>query len=90
MARFGVIQDDMAAALGVTRAAVSRKLRGLRPITLEELAVFARVLGLTPADLLAPAPGNHPWHAETPDNTVAAGGSCGCARRDSNPQPSDP
>lgn len=42
---------DMAAALGTTRATMSRKLNGDTPFTVDELDRVAEVLGLTLTDL---------------------------------------
>jgi transcriptional regulator with XRE-family HTH domain len=54
MARYGLEQQALADALGVTRAAVSAKLLGKRRIYLDELGLIADALGIEPADLLTP------------------------------------
>lgn len=42
---------DVAAALGISRQAVSHKLSGLRPTTADELEIIAGLLGVTMHDL---------------------------------------
>lgn len=53
MGRRRIRQTAVAAALGLTQQAVSYKLNGLRPLTLDELSVIADLLGVSSADLLA-------------------------------------
>lgn len=53
MARYGVSQADVAAALGVSQQAVSMKIHGRRPLSLDDLEVVAPLFGLEAADLLA-------------------------------------
>lgn len=43
---------DAAAALGISRQAVSHKLSGLRPTTTDELEIIAGLLGVTMQDLI--------------------------------------
>ncbi len=52
MARRGVRQIDVAHRLGITQQALSGKLKGRRPINVDELRTIADALGLEPADLL--------------------------------------
>ena len=47
-----ITQTKAAPAIGVTQSALSKKLRGERPWTLDELYAAARVLGCTVDDLL--------------------------------------
>ena len=54
LARRSVTQDAVAERLGVTRAAVSRKLRGLRPLTIAELREILDMLGIERGSLLSP------------------------------------
>ena len=82
LARYGMQQVRVAQALGVTQQAVSQKLSGRRPLTLDDIEVIAALVDMTPDELLrgsrSPRPGG-------PDEGLALR-----ARRDSNPQPSDP
>nr|WP_297429768.1 helix-turn-helix transcriptional regulator [uncultured Actinotalea sp.] len=55
MARRGVTQTTLAAALGKTQQTVSHKLSGRGTVTVEELHTIAAVLGVAATDLL-PAP----------------------------------
>lgn len=50
----GVTQSVVAGALGITQAAVSRKLAGTSPITVEQLVEIARVCEVEPGDLYQP------------------------------------
>lgn len=52
--RLGMNQLDVARALGVTQATVSRRWHGQRAWQLDDLEAVARVLGVSPADLLQP------------------------------------
>lgn len=52
MARQRVSQLELARRLGFSQSKVSRRLSGDFPITVDELESFARVLGITVADLL--------------------------------------
>lgn len=45
-------QIELATRLGQNEMWISRRLRGVQPITLDELAQIAEVLGVYPADLL--------------------------------------
>lgn len=54
--RYPLTQDELAARVGITRAALSRIEAGKaepRPSTIRKLAAS---LGVTPADLMAPRP----------------------------------
>lgn len=53
MARRNVTQTRIAARLGKTQQSVSGKLRGRRPISVDELHEIAAELGVEPAALLA-------------------------------------
>lgn len=55
MARAGVTQATIAAALGLSQAAVSARLLGKTPFDVNELTVIAGVLGVAAADLLPQA-----------------------------------
>lgn len=76
LARYDIPQTRVASALGLTQQAVSQKLHGRRPLTLDEIEVIAPMLGMSAAQLLAAA--------ETPP----PGGSSR-PRLDSNQQPTD-
>lgn len=54
LARQGMTQDDLAAALGVSQQAISRRLLGRGSLTVDDLEALARVLDTTPERLLAP------------------------------------
>jgi len=53
LARRGLTQGDLAAALGLSQAAVSRRLTGEVPIDVEELTAVADWLGVPLSALLA-------------------------------------
>lgn len=55
LARAGKSQTDLAAVLGVTQTAVSKRLRGVTPFDVNELAAVADALGLDLAVLIADA-----------------------------------
>ena len=55
LARRRLGQVQVAYALGLSQAAVSRRLKGSVPLDVNELSVIADLLGLTPADLLPAA-----------------------------------
>lgn len=55
MTSAGVTQTALAERLGLTQPAVSARLSGRTPITVDELRVIADVLGVEPADLLGRA-----------------------------------
>lgn len=52
MARQRIPQTAIAAALGITQQSVSNRINGRVPIDVDELAVFARLLGVPVASLL--------------------------------------
>ncbi|MCK9629952.1 MAG: helix-turn-helix domain-containing protein, partial [Bacteroidales bacterium] len=84
IARFGLQQTDVARALGISQQSVSLKIHGKRPLSLDEIEGFARLVGLSPEDLVrgrSRPPGG-------PDGGLSVAAER--ARRDSNPQPSDP
>jgi transcriptional regulator with XRE-family HTH domain len=54
MARRGVSQTALAGALGMSQAAVSRRLRGAIPLDVKELAAIAEILGVPMSVLVAP------------------------------------
>lgn len=56
MARRRATQGALAAALGVTQQAVSRRLRGDVEFTVTELQIVAETLGVDPARLLTAPP----------------------------------
>lgn len=51
MADRGMTQGAMAARVGITQAAISRKLSGERPWFADELAVAADILGVSVGEL---------------------------------------
>lgn len=53
LARAGKSQNDLAAVLGVTQTAVSKRLRGVTPFDVNELARVAEALGLDMSVLIA-------------------------------------
>lgn len=55
LARRRLGQVQIAQALGISQAAVSRRLNGSVPLDVNELAVIARLLGVSAADLLPAA-----------------------------------
>lgn len=50
----GIRQHHVAAALGVTQSAVSDRLRGRTPFTLQDLERLRELLGMEPWELLYP------------------------------------
>lgn len=52
MARAGVSQADLAARVGLSQSALSKRLRGVVPFRVDELDAIARVLRVTASDLL--------------------------------------
>lgn len=79
MAEHGVTQTMLAMVLGVSQTQVSSRLRMDTPWSLSDLEVLARYFGVTVAELVGGAPAR---------GGPGDGGER--ARRDSNPQPSDP
>lgn len=55
MARHGITQQDLAAALGITQTAVSRRIRGTVPFDVAELPLVAAAIGCDVDTLLRPA-----------------------------------
>lgn len=53
LARAGKSQTDLAAVLGVTQTAVSKRLRGVTPFDVNELAAVAAALDLDMSVLIA-------------------------------------
>lgn len=53
LARAGKSQNDLAAVLGVTQTAVSKRLRGVTPFDVNELAAVAAALDVDMSVLLA-------------------------------------
>lgn len=51
MATVGMTQGAMAQQMGITQAAISRKLSGERPWFADELALAARILGVSVGEL---------------------------------------
>ena len=54
MARYGIEQQDIAEALGVTQQSVSRRLTGGVPMTVDDLTNYATVIGCPISRLLNP------------------------------------
>ena len=52
----GVTQGQIADRLGISQAAVSRRLRGEVSLDLVDIEVIAELLGIPPADVLADDP----------------------------------
>lgn len=55
LARAGKSQTDLAAVLGVTQTAISKRLRGVTPFDVNELAKVAVALGIDMSVLIADA-----------------------------------
>lgn len=72
-------QTALAAILGITQPQVSARLGGRAPWSLTDLEVMARYFGVSVAELVGGEPG---WTGPHDGGERA--------RRDSNPQPSDP
>ena len=53
LAQRGMVANDLAFRMGLTKSAVSRKLNGSRPWTLEQMEKAARVIGV-PVDQAFP------------------------------------
>lgn len=56
MARAGISQTSLATSLGISQAAVSKRLRGEVAFNVDELAAVAEVLGVALSALLAEQP----------------------------------
>jgi transcriptional regulator with XRE-family HTH domain len=52
LARNDVTQVQVAAALGITQQAVSQKLSGRRPFSLDDVEVIAPMVGMAPDELV--------------------------------------
>jgi transcriptional regulator with XRE-family HTH domain len=55
MTRHDITQAQLADLLGISQVAVSKRLRGVVPISVAELLHVAQLLHVTPADLLKDA-----------------------------------
>lgn len=51
-ARQGLMQKDLAKALGYVPSQITKRMRGQVPFTLDEIAVLARIFEIEPSDLL--------------------------------------
>lgn len=60
MARAGISQTSLATSLGISQAAVSKRLRGEVAFNVDELAAVAEVLGVALSALLAEQPAATP------------------------------
>src|SRR5438046_1645738 len=60
MARYGVFQLDLQRVLGLSQTAVSKRLRGLTPWDINELAAVAEFFHMPLGDLIASADEPHP------------------------------
>lgn len=69
MAARQVTQVQMATFFGVSQPAVSLKVRGVTPFTVNELGALARWWGIDPSELLAA----HPWHSPNSGQAVNSG-----------------
>ncbi|WP_084799344.1 helix-turn-helix domain-containing protein [Gleimia coleocanis] len=89
-ARLNWSQSDLARALGMKQPTVSQKWNEMRAWKLEELGYVAHVLNVTVAELVTPPAGYDRWYNKNrPTGEIHQAGGWR-ARRDSNPQPSDP
>lgn len=52
MARHGVSQTELAAALGIKQQSISRRLAGKTPITVDEAFAIANALGVPASQIL--------------------------------------
>ena len=77
-----VSQRQLAPRLGMTQAALSKKVRGERGWSIDELLTVAAALKTTVAYLVGETENRHP---DGPDDGSAAW----CAPRDLNPEPTD-
>ena len=84
--RRGLTQKDLNRAIGMSPTTMSARWNGLRPWALDELADVAEVLGCSVPELIT---GDIALIRRTPAGGSHRGGPLR-ARRDSNPQPSDP
>lgn len=82
MWRERISQARVAETLGLTQSSVSKRLRGATPWTLDELLAIARILNVSPADLL---PGDD--YSPVPKGRGRVGTAW--APRGSNPQLAD-
>lgn len=57
MWRLRISQEQLATALGITQAAVSKKVRGKRPFTVDELIAISEVLDTPVSKILAEVKG---------------------------------
>lgn len=80
--RHGITNRELAQACDRTEWWVGKRINGQIPIGLDDLEVFARALGLEPAELLPTE-----WVAPSPD--PGTDGDAGWAPRGSNSQPAD-
>lgn len=80
LAEMRISGAELGRRTGIKQSTVSRRLTGAQPFDLDELELICGVLGITLAELLT---GMRPPVGGGPDGGVRA-------RRDSNPQPSDP
>ena len=55
IARYGVTQQQMAEAVGVSQSQLSKMIRGVRPIDLDQLAAMCEALGTSPGVVLGEA-----------------------------------
>ena len=81
MGRYGVTQVQLAPVLGLTQSALSKRLRCAPAFDMDELDIIADLFGVTVSQLLDGVP---PGAPRPPTLNLLR------ARRDSNPQPSDP
>ena len=55
----GLSQADLAARAGISQPAISQLENDTRPLTVDWMRTLARILGVTPADLLGPDDNPH-------------------------------
>ncbi|MGY6556767.1 MAG: helix-turn-helix domain-containing protein [Schaalia turicensis] len=84
--RRGLTQKDLTRAIGMSTATMSARWNGVRPWALDELAEVAELFGCSVPELIS---GDIAQKCRTPAGGSHRGGPLR-ARRDSNPQPSDP
>lgn len=71
MARYGVVQLDLQRVLGLSQTAVSKRLRGLTPWDINELAAVAEFFRMPLGELIAAADRPHPSGPEALDHGSA-------------------
>lgn len=85
-ARFGLTQEAVANALGITQGSISRRWNGIHPWRLDELDIVAGIFGVSVAELVAMPAG---LERVINEKAPAFAGAGRWAHRESNPEPTD-